>query len=323
MKILGIETSCDETAAAIVENGTKILSNVVASSQELQAKFGGIIPDRAAREQLKSMIPVISEALVTDVDAIAVTSGPGLVGSLLIGVETAKTLALALNKPLVPVNHVMGHIYGNWLESEPPKFPAVVLIVSGGHSELVLMKGHGKFEFIGGTRDDAAGECFDKCARLLNLGYPGGPAIEAAASKYEIRISKFETRLPRPMINEKNYDFSFSGLKTAVKREFEKGNLEASALAYELQEAVVDVLVTKTIKAAREFKVQSVLIAGGVSANKRLREKFGEWSSEFGVKIPPLKYCTDNAAWIASCAYFNYNPKNWKEIQADPSYESF
>ena len=219
MTILAIETSCDETAAAIVKDGTEIVSNVVASSQEIHAKYGGIIPEQAAREQIRAIIPVINEALnperkafsvkrkekilpglytyrhplASDIDALAVTVGPGLIGSLLVGVETAKALALAWNKPLVPVNHLVGHIYANWLggaNSPRPEFPAVVLIVSGGHTELVLMENHGKFKRLGGTRDDAAGECFDKCARLLNLGYPGGPAIEAAASKFQIPNSK-------------------------------------------------------------------------------------------------------------------------------------
>ncbi|MEK7565779.1 MAG: tRNA (adenosine(37)-N6)-threonylcarbamoyltransferase complex transferase subunit TsaD, partial [Patescibacteria group bacterium] len=235
MKILGIETSCDETAAAIVRDGTKLISNIVASSQSMHAKYGGIIPEQAAREQIKAMIPVIHEALVTDIDAIAVTVGPGLIGSLLVGVETAKALAYAWNRPIIPVNHLIGHIYGNWIDTPPPKFPALVLLVSGGHSELILMTDHGKFKYLGGTRDDAAGECFDKCARLLNLGYPGGPMVEKNA------VSKNLTPLPRPMIKEKSFDFSFSGLKTAV---LNRKNEDPQGLAYELQEAITDVLVT-------------------------------------------------------------------------------
>ncbi len=303
MTILGIETSCDETAAAIVEDGVKIISNVVASSQSLHAKFGGIIPENAAREQVKSMIPVIKEALITDVDAIAVTVGPGLIGSLLVGVETAKALALVWKKPIIPVNHLVGHIYANWLDGKVPQFPALVLIVSGGHTELVLMRDHGEFKLIGSTRDDAAGECFDKCARILNLGYPGGPAIEKAAIKNNL------CKLPRPMINQKNYDFSFSGLKTAVMNSKEKNK---NFLAYELQEAITDVLVKKTLRAAEEFQPKSILLCGGVAANKRLREKIPQ------AIVPPVNLCTDNAAYIASAAYFNFHPVPWQQISADP-----
>lgn len=303
MKILGIETSCDETATAVVENGTKIISNVIASSQDIHAKCGGIIPEKAAREQVKSIIPVIKEALVCEIDAIAVTVGPGLIGSLLVGVETAKALAFAWNKPLVPVNHLVGHIYANWLSSSP-KFPALVLIVSGGHSELVLMTDHGKFKWLGGTRDDAAGECFDKCARLLDLGYPGGPAIEMAAIKNNV------CKLPRPMINDKSFDFSFSGLKTAVANSKEP---DKNFLAYEVQEAVTDVLVKKTLMAAEKFKVKNILLAGGVAANKRLREKLPQ------ALVPPFNLCTDNAAYIASAAFFNFYPVTWEKVDADPS----
>ncbi|MDO8515302.1 MAG: tRNA (adenosine(37)-N6)-threonylcarbamoyltransferase complex transferase subunit TsaD [bacterium] len=303
MTILGIETSCDETAAAIVKDGTQLISNVVASSQQMHAKFGGIIPENAAREQITSIIPVIKEALVCDIDAIAVTVGPGLIGSLLVGVETAKTFAYAWNKPLIPVNHLVGHIYANWLVSKP-QFPALVLLVSGGHSELILMEGHGKFKYLGGTRDDAAGECFDKCARLLNLGYPGGVAIEKAAIKNNLY------KLPRPMINDKSFDFSFSGLKTAVANS-PKDNV--NYLAYELQEAITDVLVIKTRRAAEKYQVKNILLAGGVAANKRLREKIPE------ALFPPFALCTDNAAYIASAAYFNQKVVPWEKVNADPS----
>lgn len=303
MVILGIETSCDETAAAVVKDGTTLICNIVASSQAIHAKYGGIIPEKAAREQIKSIIPVIKEALVCDIDAIAVTVGPGLIGSLLVGVEAAKTLAFAWNKPLVPVNHLVGHIYANWLVSTP-QFPALVLLVSGGHSELILMTDHGKFNYLGGTRDDAAGECFDKCARLLSLGYPGGVAIEKAAIKNNLY------KLPRPMINSKDFDFSFSGLKTAVANA-PKDN--PNYLAYELQEAITDVLVTKTRRAAEKYQVKNILLAGGVAANKRLREKFPE------ALCPPFELCTDNAAYIASAAFFNYKPVPWEKVQADPS----
>ena len=306
MLILGIETSCDETAAAIVEDGTKIISNVVASSQAMHAKYGGIIPDQAAREQVKAIIPVIKEALVTKIDAIAVTVGPGLIGSLLVGVETAKTLAFVWNKPIVPVNHLIGHIYGNWLDGKTPKFPALVLLVSGGHTELILMKNHGQFKLLGSTRDDAAGECFDKCARILNLGYPGGPAIEQNAKLGSI------APLPRPMINDKSFDFSFSGLKTAV---LVRKNENPHYRAYELQEAITDVLVKKTLAAAEKFDPKSILLCGGVAANKRLRQKIPQ------AIAPPIALCPDNAAYIASAAFFNYHPVPWEKVNADAGLE--
>jgi N6-L-threonylcarbamoyladenine synthase len=320
--ILGIETSCDETAAAVVKDGITLMSNIVASSQAIHAKYGGIIPEKAAREQIKSIIPVINEAIQADrntglqaIDAIAVTIGPGLIGSLLVGVETAKTLAYVWKVPLIPVNHLVGHIYANWLVSKP-QFPALVLLVSGGHSELILMTDHGKFKYLGGTRDDAAGECFDKCARLLNLGYPGGLAIEKAAIKNDLY------KLPRPMIDDKSFDFSFSGLKTAVSRLSLDSRFkiqDSGYLAYELQEAITDVLVTKTRKAAEKYQINNILLAGGVAANKRLREKFQILDSKFKIYVPDFSLCTDNAAYIASAAYFNYKPVPWEKVQADPS----
>lgn len=348
MLILGIETSCDETSASVVENGTTLLSLVTATSQDMHQKYGGIIPDRAAREQLISILPVIHETLKacptplipSDIDAISITYGPGLIGSLLIGVETAKTLALAWNKPLIPINHLIGHIYANWISSPAldtrkedliPQFPALVLLVSGGHSELILMKAHGNFELLGSTRDDAAGECFDKCGRLLGLPYPYGPFIEKEAEKY-LQLpngQKIEVKFPRPMIYEKDFNFSFSGLKTAFLNQFKKysPNLSpaiSSCLAYELQEAITDVLVSKTLKAVDKCKPKSVLIAGGVAANKRLREKLQSavnlgTNTDINLFIPPLKYCTDNAAIIASAAFFNQNPKPIGQITADPS----
>ncbi len=346
MRILAIETSCDETASAIVEMShyakatrderIQILSNIVASSQEIHQKYGGIIPEVAAREQVKSMMPVIEESLQQaklesgDLDAIAVTQGPGLIGSLLIGVETAKSLAYVWKKPLIPINHLVGHIYANWLDESVPQLPAVVLIVSGGHTELVLMKSHGKFEWIGGTRDDAAGECFDKAARLLELGYPGGPAIAAAAAQFKIPNFKFEIKLPRPMLEEKNFDFSFSGLKTAVLREVNqlKNNQQFSALAiqqlaFETQEAATDVLVAKTLGAAKRYQIKSVLLSGGVAANQRLREKMGLAVQQFSssavqLSVPEPKFCTDNAAMIGAAACFNYSPVPWQKIEALP-----
>jgi N6-L-threonylcarbamoyladenine synthase len=338
MIILGIETSCDETAAAVVQDGTKILSNVVASSVELHQKTGGIIPEIAAREQIKCILPVIQQAVqsakykVQNLDAIAVTIGPGLIGSLLVGVETAKTLAYVWKKPIIPVNHLQAHLYANWLAPENiehsakhigPQFPAVGLVVSGGHTDLVLMKNHGKIKWLGGTRDDAAGECFDKAARVLGLGYPGGPAISAAAEKLSIIHYPLSITLPRPMINDDNFDFSFSGLKTSVVNLVKKQKvIDVPALAYEIQEAITDVLVAKTIRAAEEYKVKSILLAGGVAANSRLREKLSNHpviqSSSYQLFIPPPKLCTDNAVYIASCAFFNYKLVAWQKISTQP-----
>ncbi len=365
MIILGIETSCDETAAAVIKDGTKILSNVVATSAEMHTKTGGIIPEQAARQQVKAIIPVMSEAIsealaikpsnhasggqmvkwlngqiVKNLDAIAVTVGPGLIGSLLVGVETAKTLACLWNKPIVPVNHLAAHIYANFIRKIPnskfqipnksPELPALCLVVSGGHTDLVLMKKHGKLKWIGGTRDDAAGEAFDKTARLLGLPYPGGPAISAEAEKYLTTRNSQLTLLPRPMIKEDNYDWSFSGLKTSVMRRVKeqeskrvKEKLSISQLSAEIQEAIVDVLVAKTLRAAKKYKPKSTLLAGGVAANNRLREKFQKQINELTNQrinffVPPPNLCTDNAAYIASYAYFNYNPVDWKKINANP-----
>ena len=332
MKILGIETSCDETAASIVKDGREIISNVVASSSDLHKKTGGIIPEVAAREQLRCIIPVIEEALGQkinkknpDIDAVAVTSGPGLIGSLLIGVETAKTLAYIFKKPIIPVNHLQGHLYANFLSKGKPTFPALGLVVSGGHTDLVLILDHQKIKWLGGTRDDAAGECFDKCARLLGLGYPGGPTISKEAQEFDKKERNIT--LPRPMINTSDFDFSFSGLKTAVlnkTRELkEKDKLNKKIiqeLAFEIQEAICDVLVKKTIKATEKYEVKSLLLAGGVTANPRLREKIKEEiDPKVNLFIPPPSLCTDNATYIAAYAYFNFRPKPWSKIKADSS----
>ncbi len=332
MIILGIETSCDETAAAVVENGTKVFSTVVASSQELHAKTGGIIPEQAARKQIESILPVIEEALKKsnftekDIYAIAVTYGPGLIGSLLVGVETAKTLSAMWPKPIIPVNHLVAHLYANWISHTSasshisPTFPAVGLVVSGGHSDLVLMKEHGDIELLGATRDDAAGEAFDKTARLLGLGYPGGPAISKAAEQHLDNQLKL---FPRPIIGENSYDFSFSGLKTSVNNYVHKNpDSSRSLLAAEVQEAIVDVLVAKTIKAVSQVKPKSFLLAGGVSANTRLRDKLKEAFEKIEYSptlyMPDLIYTTDNAAMIASAAYFINKPIPWQEVTANP-----
>ena len=278
-----------------------------------------------------------------DIDAIAVTVGPGLIGSLLVGVETAKTLACIFNKPIVPINHLVAHIYANWLSANPnpkafksklPQFPALALVVSGGHTDLVLMKDHGKITWIGGTRDDAAGEAFDKCARLLGLPYPGGPAISSAASTYQSSdVNRHPlTMFPRPIITEKNFDWSFSGLKTAVLRETQKLDSKLNPLvpklAAEVQEAIVDVLVEKSIRAIKKIKPKSFLLAGGVAANSRLREKFKigiegplrsiNPSFKIDFLVPPPALCTDNAAYIAACAFYNYSPAPWKNLEVRP-----
>lgn len=342
MIILGIETSCDETSASVIKDGREILSHVVASSAQMHIKTGGIIPEQAAREQIKSIIPVIQEALiqgvgwtpkekdVPPVDVIAVTAGgPGLIGSMLVGVETAKTLSLVWSKPIVPVVHLLGHVYANWLGSGPePQFPLVFLTVSGGHSDLFYAENHGSFKWIGGTRDDAAGEAFDKTARLLGLPYPGGPSIAAAASKWKMADAKWKPTLPRPMLDKDNFDFSFSGLKTAVLREVNKLKNEdklideaINFLAFEVQEAISDVLIKKTLKAVEKYKVSTLLLAGGVSANQRLKEKFQSRTLGLNLdfRVPPPYLCTDNASFIAGYAYYNHNPQPWKEIKAIPN----
>ncbi|MEN8615147.1 tRNA (adenosine(37)-N6)-threonylcarbamoyltransferase complex transferase subunit TsaD [Dehalogenimonas sp. THU2] len=305
MLVLGIESSCDETAAAVVRDGVKILSNQIASQVDIHARYGGVVPEVASRQHLLSSVPVLEKCLadasleLDDIDAIAVTSGPGLAGSLLVGVNFAKALAMATGKPLIGVNHLEGHIYANWLAGELPQFPVMALIVSGGHTDLVYMKGHADYQIIGRTRDDAAGEAFDKAARLLNLGYPGGPAVDKAA-----RLGKPGLKLPRAVIRG-SHDFSFSGLKTALYRLVETGQVTSpNDAAASFQEAVVKVLVSKTIAAADEYGVNQILLAGGVAANSRLRERMRE-ESPIPVLIPPLPLCTDNAAVIASCGYFH------------------
>ncbi len=348
MKILGIETSCDETAGAIIEDGRKILSNVLASSKVIHEKTGGVIPEVAAREQVRCMIPVLSEtmepfdklrisnAIMKEIDTVAVTVGPGLIGSLLVGVETAKTIAFVTKKPIIPVNHIFAHIYANFLDVvKEPKFPAIALVVSGGHTELFYMQDQKSLKWLGGTLDDAAGEAFDKTARLLGLGgYPGGPVIATAATKFQISNSKIQIKLPRPMINSGDLNFSFSGLKTAVIREVnilkemkQLNDNTIQQISFEIQESITDVLVKKTLDAAKKYKVKSILLGGGVAANERLTDKFKfEIRSrlnrdEISLHIPPAKLCTDNAAYIASCAYFHYKPIPWSNIQAKPDLE--
>lgn len=327
MIILGIETSCDETAAAILEqkdNRIQILSNIVASSASLQAKYGGVIPEQAAREQLKSIIPVIQETIndsglrINEIDAIAITQGPGLIGSLLVGVETAKVLSLVWKKPLIAVNHLIGHFYANWINPEQsPTFPCIGLLASGGHTDLVLFKDHSKYEYLGGTRDDAAGECFDKCARLLGLPYPGGPEISKLAEK-----GQDVYKLPRPMLDSRDYDFSFSGLKTAVANLLkENSHISQTDLAASIEEAIVDVLVAKVTAVALKYQIKQIIIAGGVAANQKLIQDLRFKIQDLGIKlfVPPPQLCTDNAAMIAAAAFFQKPVKNHLYLQADPN----
>jgi N6-L-threonylcarbamoyladenine synthase len=308
-KILGIETSCDETAAAVVEDGSRIISNVVSSQIDIHARYGGVVPEVASRQHLLTIIPVISQAMTEvswqDINGIAVTFGPGLAGSLLVGVNVAKAIALAKKLPITGVNHLEAHIYANWLDSFPPgeqgrvKFPCLCLVVSGGHSDLVLMKGHGHFEKLGRTRDDAAGEAFDKAARILDLGYPGGPAIEQAA-----RSGLPCLPLPRAWLKE-SHDFSFSGLKTALWHLVHKGGVSVVDAAASFQLAVADVLVAKTIDAAKQLEVEQILLSGGVAANKTLTQRFLA-KSPVAVLTPPPHLCTDNAAMVAACGYYHF-----------------
>lgn len=311
--ILGIETSCDETAAAVVADGQRICSNVIASQMALHQPFGGVVPEVASRHHVERVTWVIEEALrraeveKKDLAAVAVTYGPGLVGALLVGVAAAKALALAWGIPLLAVNHIAGHIYANRLVSEM-RFPLLALVVSGGHTELILMREHGRYELVGQTRDDAAGEAYDKVARSLGLPYPGGPQLDALAQQGEPRIP-----LPRAWLEPESYDFSFSGLKSAVlqviARAEERGEtLPLADLAASFQAAVVEVLVEKTVRAARELQVRQVILAGGVAANRGLRQALRKRMEETGIPlaIPPLSLCTDNAAMIAAAGHILY-----------------
>jgi N6-L-threonylcarbamoyladenine synthase len=408
MRILGIETSCDETAAAVVEgdrNKVKVLSNVVASQIEIHKKYGGVVPEVAAREHVLNILPVVNEALekagakikyptqpplikgrslipllykeglgeVKGIDAVAVTTGPGLITSLQVGVETAKVLSYVWNIPAISVNHIEGHIYANFVsESKKTKkqknkkaiFPAIILTVSGGHTMLILMKGHGKYQIVGETLDDAAGEAFDKAAAMLGIGYPGGPIISAYANKFKIQSTKSQINsksiiLPRPMINSKDYNFSFSGLKTALLYQIQKDptsplnikGLRGASInwkkripeyAHEFQQAVIDVLVAKTVRAAKELeiypvksgeagarqseqfnRVKTIMLSGGVAANTELRKQMEEKIKKeipgSNFLIPDLQYTTDNATMIAAVGYFKALRKEftpWQKLKA-------
>jgi N6-L-threonylcarbamoyladenine synthase len=367
MLVLGIESSCDETGAALVSNGRYLLANVVASQSEIHNRYGGVVPEVASRQQLAAIIPVIETAMTQagcswhDIDAIAATYGPGLAGSLLVGLTVGKALALAYDLPFLGVNHLEAHIYANWLrkggteesmkdadwgyQEGDPIFPLICLVISGAHSELVLVRDHGHYELLGRTRDDAAGEAFDKVSRILGLGYPGGPAVQKAAQEAEeellrqkkpAALARSAYRLPRAWLRG-TYDFSFSGLKTAMlhlaegatenqrspasssggqqisqytrmgMRESQKGSINVALLAASFQEAIVDVLAVKTRLAAQEYHVKQVVLAGGVAANASLRARLEQELSPLSIRLsyPPIEFCTDNAAMIASAAFFH------------------
>ena len=339
--VLAIETSCDETSAAVVKDGSEVLSNIIASQIEFHKKYGGIVPELAARKHIEVITPIIQEALdkagvtLDDINAVAVTFGPGLIGSLIVGLCAAKAIAYAKNIPLIGVNHLEGHIYANFLTSnvQSPKsnvptlpFPFICLLVSGGHTMLVLVEGIGKYKTIGRTRDDAAGEAYDKVARFLNIGYPGGPIIDKLAKEGDPKAIEFK----RPMIEEQyGYDFSFSGLKTGVVNFVNKaggtenlfsGGTRLVDVAASFQAAVVDVLVTKTIRAAIDHGCKTVALAGGVSANSQLRKQMAEQclANHLTIQIPSHDYCTDNAAMIGCAAFYKLQNGESSDLGLSP-----
>lgn len=320
--ILAIESSCDETSASIVKNGKDVLSNIISSQIDIHRAFGGVVPEIASRKHIEIIDFVVDEALkeanktFQDVDAIAVTYGPGLVGALLVGVSYAKALAYTLKKPLIPVHHIQGHIYANFIQDKELKPPFVSLVISGGHTHIVLVEDYGKFKIIGKTRDDACGEAFDKVARTIGLSYPGGPEVDKLAKNGEPIID-----LPRVMIDTDDYDFSFSGLKSAVLNFVNKANMtntefKKEDLCASFQQAVADVLVHKTIKACLDNNIKTLAIAGGVSANSFLRESLKNACDKENIKfcVPNLKLCTDNAGMIGCVGYFEYLNKNFANL---------
>ncbi len=339
MKILGIETSCDETAASVVQDGRILLSNVIKSQIDIHAEYGGVVPEVAARSHIEVMLPVVNKALSDanttwdDIDAIAVTHAPGLIGSLLVGTLTARTLALVRNKPLYPIHHIKAHVYANFLLEKPPEFPILALIVSGGHSQLVLFFSHENYEILGKTQDDAIGEAFDKVAKILGLSYPGGPSISNAAlngnpDKYSLPKSKLQNP----------FDFSFSGLKTAVLRAVQKevgkdytfpshqlspllNETQRNDFAASFQRVAVETLVDKTLAAYNQYSPASVVIAGGVAANQELRKLLSD-RLPISIDYPPMELCTDNAAMIATLAYYQSQinqPTDPRKLEVFPS----
>jgi N6-L-threonylcarbamoyladenine synthase len=341
MKILGIETSCDETAASVIEikgrfDQINVLSAIISTQIAIHQKYGGVIPEIAAREHVLNILPVINEALEAakispkQLDYIAVTAGPGLVTSLISGLETVRALAYAWQKPILAVNHIAGHIYANFIApTTKPLFPILTLTVSGGHTNLVYMKKHGSFQTIGETRDDAAGEAFDKGAKMMNLGYPGGPIISQRAEAFITSGQKTDLILPRPMLNN-GLDFSFSGLKTSLLYQLQKdknwtNRVDEYCFAY--QEAIIDILIKKTVAAAKKYPVKTIMLSGGVSANTRLRQRLAETiASQFPATIflvPPLAYTTDNATMIAAAGYFinRHQPSSWQKLKVQVNFK--
>lgn len=364
IKILAIESSCDETAAAVIgadeKGGPVILSSVVSSQVDLHAKTGGVVPEVASRAHMEAIVPIITEALIqsgvgsreqgagvpdyTDaieilqnhIDYIAVTAGPGLIGSLLVGFNAAKTIAYSLDKPIIPVNHIEGHIYSPLATTENKfEFPVLTLTVSGGHTSLTLLRDHVEYETIGGTKDDAAGEAFDKVAKLLGLGYPGGPEVSKLASEFRSKNEKTSFLFPRPILNDGTFNFSFSGLKTAVlqhvlnvkkERELTENDKEEICAAFE--DASVDVLTTKAMRAVEKYKPKTLVLAGGVAANKRLREilkqKVDSCESQINLLIPSIDLCGDNAAMIGVAVFYHLqkgNVSTWQEVKCDSNLE--
>lgn len=331
MIVLGVESSCDETAVAIVRDGKEVLSNVVLSQIDIHTKFGGVVPEIASREHVYNVSMVFEEAFKranltpNDIDLIAVTKGPGLIGSLLVGLNAAKTLALIYNKPLIGINHLAGHIYANSIEHDM-KFPSIALLVSGGNTELIYMKDHFDFEIIGETLDDAVGEAYDKVARVVGIGYPGGPIVDKLA-----HLGNDTYKLPRVTLGNDNYNFSFSGLKSAVINLNHNANqrgeeINVNDLCCSFQEAVTDVLVMKSLKACKEYNVKQLIVAGGVSANKGLKEKLNKTNDnpDLEICIPSIKYCTDNAVMIACAGYYRYlknDTLDTLDLNADASLE--
>ncbi len=319
--ILGIESSCDETSASVIRNGTDEIATVILSQIDIHTNFGGVVPEIASRHHVKNITMVIEDCLhkanltMNDIDAVAVTYGPGLIGSLLVGLEAAKTLSFIYDKPLIPVHHIAGHIYANNLV-KTMKYPLIALVVSGGHTELVYMEDEYKFKRLGGTLDDAVGECYDKVARVIGVGYPGGPVIDQMAS-----LGTPTYHLPVPL-DDNSYNFSFSGLKSAVinlvHNENQRGKeINKQDLAASFQQVVVDIIAKKTLKALKDFNVNHLVLAGGVAANKGLRDKLTSICEENDIDytFPPIKYCTDNAAMIATAGYFLYKEGRFSDLQ--------
>jgi N6-L-threonylcarbamoyladenine synthase len=322
MLILGIDTSCDDTAASVVEDGVKILSNIVSSQDEVHKKYGGIVPELASRRHIEMIMPVVDEALqkagasLNDLSAIAVCYGPGLIGSLLVGVCFAKSIAYVNNLPLIAVNHIEGHIFSSFFINPPPEFPFIALLVSGGHTAIYRIDDYGKYLELGRTMDDAAGEAYDKVAKLLGSGYPGGPFIDRLSLKGDPMAISF----PRPVLN-KGYDFSFSGLKTAVINHLKKSpDAKIEDIAASFQAAVIDVLNQKVINAAKTNKIKRIVLVGGVAANRTLREKLVKEAEKEEIKVflLPPELCTDNAAMIASAAYPAFKNSNFADYDLNP-----